>query len=166
MPAKFIKNDNSCLCNICSDPISTDNAVALKCNPTKHIFCYECILDWYKELNKNKNTNNYNIKNMCPICRKNGGLLPVHKKFKVIKGIHDIKENENPINNEVIKINIVEINPDKKSNECGAKLKTKDKYCQYIGKSIYGGFCGIHAKCNKSTNQISEQSSNENTLIV
>ena len=91
MPAKFIdNNNNSNICNICSDNIIGNNAIGLKCNPTKHIFCYECIYDWYKELKKNKYTNNYSIKNMCPICRKNGGLLPVHSKFKTIINIRII----------------------------------------------------------------------------
>ena len=158
MSAKFVKNDNSCLCNICAETIADDNAVGLKCNPTKHIFCYECILDWYKELNKNKNVNNYTIKNMCPICRKNGGLLPVHKKIKSIKGIHDIKEvvipitSETNITNKTNKLTTVDINPNKLPHSCGAKLKTKDGYCQAMGKKVHGGFCGRHASCNIQQN--------------
>ena len=133
MPAKFIKNnDNSFLCNICSENIEVNNAIGLKCNPTKHIFCYECILDWYKELNKNRNTHNYSIRNMCPICRKNGGSLPINEKFKTIKGIHDIKKDE-----EIIHIKL--------PHECGAKLKTKDGYCKSTGRQCYNGFCGKHS---------------------
>ena len=150
MPAKFIdNNNNSNICNICSDNIIGNNAIGLKCNPTKHIFCYECIYDWYKELKKNKYTNNYSIKNMCPICRKNGGLLPVHSKFKTINGIHDIKIDTNQVVNKPVKINIVDINPNKLPFECGVKLKTKDGYCVSYGKKMYGGFCGKHFNCTK-----------------
>jgi hypothetical protein len=167
MPAKFVKNDNSCLCNICAETIVSTNAVGLKCNPSKHIFCYECILDWYKELNKNKNFNNYSIKNMCPICRKNGGLLPVHTKFKSIKGIHDIKEVVLPVIIETSKSSIPDINPDKLPNKCGAKLKTKNGYCESTGKSIYGGFCGRHSNCNvQQTTITSENIIQDNTQIV
>jgi len=147
MSAKFVKNDNSCLCNICAETIVSDNAIGLKCNPTKHIFCYECILDWYKELIKNKHSNNYTIKNMCPICRKTGGLLPVHAKFKNIKGIHDIKEENTSVIIKTTKSSITDINPNKLPNKCGAKLKTKTGYCEFIGKPIYGGFCGRHSNC-------------------
>ena len=178
MSAKFVKNDNSCLCNICAELIVSDNAVGLKCNPTKHIFCYECILDWYKELIKNKHSNNYSIKNMCPICRKSGGLLPVHAKFKNIKGIHDIKEVIIPAISNTTKnsiTHITNIDPNKLPHKCGAKLKTKTGYCEFIGKPIYGGFCGRHSNCNvqqpiltaeniKET--ITENITQDNTLIV
>jgi hypothetical protein len=165
MSAKFIKNDdNTFLCNICAEKIETNNAIGLKCSPKKHIFCYECILDWYKELNKNKNTNNYTIRNMCPICRKNGGLLPIHNNFKVIKGIHDIKKDVEPIN----EINKLNINPDKLSTHCGAKLKTKDGYCMSIGKKQYGGFCGKHSYCNNTikTNVVTTDIVTSNVVTV
>ena len=177
MSAKFVKNDNSCLCNICAETIVSNNAIGLKCNPTKHIFCYECISDWYTELIKNKHSNNYSIKNMCPICRKNGGLLPIHPKFKSIKGIHDIKEVVTPAINETSKSTISNINPDKLPYQCGAKLKTKTGYCESTGKPIYGGFCGRHANCyvqkTAPTNTpttipiiTSENIIKDNTLIV
>jgi len=177
MSAKFVKNDNSCLCNICAETIVSDNAIGLKCNPTKHIFCYECILDWYKELIKNKNSNNYSIKNMCPICRKSGGLLPVYDKFISIKGIHDIKEVIKPVitsklNTLNIVTNIPNIDPNKQPHKCGAKLKTKTGYCEFVGKPIYGGFCGKHSNFNVQvtseniTQDIIQDITQDNTLIV
>ena len=139
MSAEYIKNDENKLytCNICSENIKNDNIIGLKCNPTKHIFCYECILDWYKELNRNKNINNYNIKNMCPICRKNGGLLPINNNYKIIKNIHNMKEinlNVSNLPNVLKNINSLIINPDKLLHECGVKFKTKNGYCKFKGK--------------------------------
>ena len=129
----FIKNDsmNIFFCNICSEEINKDNMVRLKCDPDKHYFCYSCILDWFKEVKKLRYTNHY-IANMCPICRKNGGFLPINDDVIPIKGIHLIKT--------------VSKNNKTTSQICGVKLKTKDGYCQCIGKSAYGGLCGIHNK--------------------
>jgi hypothetical protein len=77
---------------------------------------------------------------MCPICRNNGGLLPIiqldDNNELPIKGIHKIiiSKSVNNLNN-TLSINI-----------CGIKLKTKDGFCQVIGKEKYGGLCGIHCK--------------------
>lgn len=70
---------------------------------------------------------------MCPICRKNGGFLPINGLISPIKGIHATIYPKKKVNN----INI---------QKCGVKLKTKDGFCKVIGKSIYGGLCGIHCK--------------------
>lgn len=121
-------------CNICSEQVNKTELVRLKCNPSKHYFCYSCILDWYKEVKKLKYTNHY-IMNMCPICRKNGGFLPIIESVTPIKGIHQLTENS-------VKKNAATINMPK----CGIKLKTKDGFCQVIGKPVYGGLCGIHCK--------------------
>ena len=92
--ARFIVSDNKYLCNICSDPISKDKIISLKCNPDKHIFCYDCIKEWYCEIsNKKKHKHhheNYTIITMCPICRCNGGLLPVYKNDIPIKGVNNM----------------------------------------------------------------------------
>ena len=88
--------NKSYICNICSDKI-TENIIALKCEPTKHIFCYDCILEWYSVLKKKKSaytySNNYSIITMCPVCRNDGGLLPCcyGEKFK---GIHIIDKKQ------------------------------------------------------------------------
>ena len=128
--AKLIKNncDTKYTCNICTDEIEDDKIIGLNCNPLKHIFCYECILDWYKQIqiSQKKYTVNYQIHNMCPICRKNGGLLPICLDKK-IKGIHNMK----PVN--PIKV-------------CGCKLSTTTGFCKIIGNEKYGGYCGKHKK--------------------
>jgi hypothetical protein len=178
--AKLIKNncDTKYTCNICTDEIKDDKIIGLNCDPLKHIFCYDCIFDWYKQIqiSKKKYTVNYQTHNMCPICRKNGGLLPICLDKK-IKGIHNMKL-VNPIKvcgcklltstgycktvgNEKYggycgkhkkilkkKENTNTIDP----NKCGAKLKTKDGYCCLVGNYIYGGFCGVHKNYQKTLN--------------
>jgi len=142
MSAKFINiislNGILCKCNICLEDIEDNKIVSLICHPS-HIFCYDCIFDWYKEIkNSINNHNNYSHKNICPICRKNGGFLPIHSNYTPIKGINIFSKV-----NTSKSINI--INPDKKSYECGVKLKTKSGYCISTGKIKYGGFCGKHS---------------------
>ena len=129
--AKFISNNDNdnCKCNICSDIIENDKIIALGCDPSKHIFCYDCILDWYKELKINKKSEYNCISTMCPICRKNGGLLPMHDNYPFMQGIH-LYNNLNHLN-----------------GICGAKFSTKTGYCKKIGKPCYGGFCVTHIKC-------------------
>ena len=133
--AKFIKNTDGIehKCNICSEEIPHDKIISLKCNPKKHIFCYDCIYEWYIQLNKKKNTSNYPILKICPMCRKSGGLLPMYGDIKYIKNIHFVNNN---VKKEI------EINPEKKPGECGVKLKTKNGYCTAAGK--YNGFCKTH----------------------
>lgn len=118
-------NDNEYKCNICSEIIENGKIVGLTCDPEKHIFCYDCIFDWYNELKINKKFDYSSTLNMCPICRKNGGLLPIYNNSICITGIHQ-------------NINV------KKINICGAKFITKDGFCQFIGKEKYGGFCSKH----------------------
>ena len=85
-------NDNEYKCNICSEIIENDKIIGLRCNPEKHIFCYDCIFDWYNELKINKKFDYSATLNMCPICRKNGGLLPLYNGSIYITGIH---QNQN-----------------------------------------------------------------------
>jgi len=129
--------DDLLTCNICAEPIKECELVRLKCNPSKHYFCYTCILDWYKEVKKLKYTNFYTM-NMCPICRKNGGLLSIininNLATTPIHGIHKVT-----VNKVTSKSNTI-------TSICGFKLKTKDGYCQVIGKEKYNGLCGIHCK--------------------
>ena len=136
--AKFIQlndTDPKYTCNICSDTIDDDKIIALKCDPKKHIFCYECIRDWYKELKKKKSPSNYKMTTMCPMCMKNGGLLPQCSFDTPIKDIHSGYVDQN----------IPKVNSTFKC--CGAKLKTKDGFCQARGQEKYGGLCGTHIKC-------------------
>jgi hypothetical protein len=88
--AKFLikkEDESNYICNICTDEIDNDKIIGLKCN-SKHIYCYECINDWYKELTNKNNYGNYSLKTMCPICRKNGGKLPLHPSVKYHKSYH------------------------------------------------------------------------------
>jgi hypothetical protein len=136
--AKFIQlkdGEEKHICNICSDTIEDNKIIGLKCNPSKHIFCYECIRDWYKELKKKKSPNNYKMITMCPICMKNGGLLPQCSFDKSIKDIH-LGYIEPTIEN--IKLSY---------KCCNAKLKSKDGYCKARGQEKYGWLCGTHVKC-------------------
>jgi hypothetical protein len=132
--ATFIANNDpekKYHCGICSDIIENE-IVSLFCNPTKHIYCYDCISDWFKQVKNKKyvSSTNYDIPNMCPICRNYGGLLPLNNSDTYVKGVHYIPK-------------IKKILPPKiKYDVCGAKLKTKDGFCQVIGK--FNGRCGKH----------------------
>jgi hypothetical protein len=129
MSAKFIiDNEKDYICNICTDIIDKDKIIGLKCDFDKHIFCYYCIFDWYNSVKKSHNFGNYPIKTVCPICRKNGGLLPVMENMCPINGVN-IKYSQNMCIN--IKI-------------CGALLKNNKSTCKLAGKDFYGGFCGKH----------------------
>lgn len=148
MNAVFIhdinKEENKYLCNICSTELD-NNGIGLKCNPTKHTFCYECILDWYSEIKFKKYTGNYTITCMCPVCRNEGGKLPVVEGYDFVKGIHYIKKviikKEKPI-----------------VQKCGAKLLSKNDTCKRNGRNDCNGMCMIHFKIN--------QKIEENTIII
>ena len=124
---------NKYTCGICTDQIPNGEIISLKCNPSKHIFCYDCISDWYKEIKPKKHSGNYSTINICPICRKNGGFLPCIKNDTFIKGIHIFNNSGSSNNNNNNEIHI-----------CNAKLKTKEGYCTAKGNPKYGGLCGIH----------------------
>jgi len=93
--AKFIKviDNIKYNCNICTEEIPNDKVVSLGCNPLKHIFCYDCIFDWYNQLKLKPNISNYGMIRMCPICRENGGYLPLYGN-KYVRGIHGTKCNQ------------------------------------------------------------------------
>ena len=68
-------------CAICGEPLTDKCFHELDCGHTYH---YECILKTY--------THN-RVKTQCPLCRKNGGLLPlVNGLTKLQKYIHYIDE--------------------------------------------------------------------------
>ena len=151
--AIFILNKNiKYFCNICSEEIEDNKIIGLKCDPEKHIFCYDCILDWYKQLRLKKNNNsNYNILNMCPICRNNGGLLPLYNNSDFIKGIHILNKK---------KLNTFP--------KCGIKLLSKNSFCTFIGKPIYNNLCGLHAHLNNKLlekNNLSDNILLDNNLL-
>ena len=151
-------NDKEYICNICSDTIIDDTIIGLNCDPNKHIFCYTCILDWYIILKKkHSNYGNYSILTMCPICRKNGGKLPVCNDVTPINNLHYIKKNKY---NGIL---------------CGTPLKSNPyKTCCSRGLSKFGGKCGIHKNMENSilqnsilqeenTNQINDTSNSSQT---
>jgi hypothetical protein len=149
--AKFITQDenseNKHMCNICCEQIDSDKIVGLGCNPNKHIFCYQCITDWYNEIKIKKKTNiyhsNYTIITMCPICRENGGLLPLAKNTAYVKGIHIVNYNN------IIKTNKINKNESTPIVLCGVKLSTKNGFCSALGKTEHGGVCGRHKNSKK-----------------
>lgn len=154
--AKFIiqagNSENKHSCNICCEQIDSDKIVGLACNPDKHIFCYECITDWYNEIKVKKKHHiyhsNYTIITMCPICRENGGLLPLAKDTPYVKGIHIVNYN-----NKMSKNSKINKNGTSSSTYipviCGVKLCTKTGFCNSFGKEEYGGVCGRHKSSKK-----------------
>jgi len=121
------------LCKICNDIIVDDPIIGLSCNPSKHIFCYTCILDWYKTLKKQTHYGNYSNLNMCPICMKHGGKLPICNNVEYINGIHKIKPVKKAPSGPIISA----------FSLCGTPLKSNSsKTCSLIGR--YNGKCSIH----------------------
>ena len=130
-------------CNICDDTILNDTIIGLHCDPYKHIFCYQCILDWYTVLKKKTHYANYQMVTMCPICKQNGGKIPICNDVTPIKGIHTMK----PIKPFII---------------CGASLKSNpSKKCSARGNDKYGGKCHYHKNIDNPV-LISTDSVNEN----
>lgn len=150
--ALFVIDKNKHICNICSDEIEEDKVIGLKCDPQKHTFCYTCIVNWYLQVNMSS-INNYPIKNMCPICRKNGGLIPVYKDDKPLKNIH--------YTSSYIKEKLIIINPNKLAHECGIKFFTSNNFCKSIGNSDFSGFCKKHMKYHELYVQTQLTNSNE-----
>ncbi len=75
-------------CNICCEDIQEDRLVTLKCNP-KHIFCYDCIFDWFQSLTSPKKKYLKEDICMCPMCKKFGGYLPLMTPHTIkIMNIH------------------------------------------------------------------------------
>ena len=162
--AKFItqceNSENKHTCNICCEKIDSEKIIGLACNPDKHIFCYECITDWYNEIKKKKNHvyhSNYTIITMCPICRENGGLLPLANDTVYIKGIH-IVNYSNKTNKKSSSISSTVI--------CGVKLCTKNGFCSAIGKVEYGGVCGRHKNSKKPENPTENINQNTDPILV
>jgi hypothetical protein len=87
-----LKSDNNekYICNICADDIDCNSElIQLKCNPN-HYFCYKCIYDWYLKCDKYTGYGNQYPERTCPICKKNGGYLPLNSNYETIDTIHDV----------------------------------------------------------------------------
>ena len=108
------------ICNICGD--TCVNETVLKCNPN-HVFCYQCIYDWYIVLLKNNYSHEYK-KRMCPICKKDGGYLTYNILYV--------------FNNTIHKKQVIICNTPLKSN--------KNKLCNKTG--TYDGKCFLHKNVN------------------
>lgn len=126
-------------CNICSEIIEKGKIIGLKCNFKKHIFCYSCIYDWYKEISYNS----LYTKQMCPICRKKGGALPHLSDVPFHKHVHYFPENHIFIQN------------------CGCQLKNKKTTCFVIGKPENNFKCVRHLPKLKKEEQQDVQKSVE-----
>ncbi len=136
-------------CNICDDIILNDTIIGLHCDPDKHIFCYQCILDWYYVLKKNTQYGNYQMVTMCPICKKNGGKLPICNNVIPVNGIHNMKRVKLPKSFKPVII-------------CGTFLKSDpSKKCSMYGHDKYGGKCYRH-----KNQELSEDNSNNNSEIL
>ena len=133
--AKFIEviDNIKYICNICTEEIANDKVVSLACNPSKHIYCYDCIFDWYNQLKNKPNISNYETLKTCPICRKDGGYLPLYGN-KYIRGIHGTKCNHIVI-----------------ENKCNY-ISNDNHKCSNIGHNRYGGFCYEHKKIESLCN--------------
>ncbi len=93
---------SNCICNICCEEITDPtHKVVLACNP-KHIFCYDCIFEWYKKSigsSTYSGSISYSVENgvndrKCPICRKDGGFLKIPPNIvnqNKLPGIHMAK---------------------------------------------------------------------------
>jgi hypothetical protein len=155
------------LCNICSDPIE-GHVIRLSCEPDKHYFCESCITDWYKKLKEIKYKSMYNptkeyIQRMCPICRRDGGLLPLYKDTQYIPSIHQKKLTKEKKPKKVKKTNKIDNNDERPTKRlCNHSLKNSNKtpfetntenlpgkFCKRIGIEKYEWLCFQHRKKTK-----------------
>jgi hypothetical protein len=115
------------ICYICSEKIKdVSNLEILKCN---HKFCYECIYNWYETIiNKiNYGFNNYQIRNECPVCRKDGGYLTLTNKEDYVQHIHG-KLKKHQLDTIL----------------CSAPLLDGESSCKRAGVPKYGFYCSLH----------------------
>jgi hypothetical protein len=135
------------ICGICMSPVEGE-IVRLKCNDL-HFFCNDCIIDWYKELKKTKYKNMYKQENefrvrMCPICREDGGLLPLFKKEDYIASIHEkklYKKKKKEKKEKKVKEKV-------EKKVCDVEMSS-GKRCTRLGGEKYGGRCFQHGKEEK-----------------
>lgn len=156
-----LDNSEKYTCNICVDDIdSNSELVQLKCNPN-HYFCYQCIYDWYLKCDKYTGYGNQYPERTCPICKKNGGYLPLNSNYKTIDTIHSVPKcsfySYAKCQNSVKENNMCELHFKYTNNKCCVNECNKPLYNIYeaysssFSKSFY---CNDHYlsttnKCNE-----------------
>lgn len=70
-------------CGICHE-FNNNNNILLKCG---HIYCYNCLKEWYIVLEKQKYVLNYKSRE-CPYCRKQGDYLKLNENETPLQNIH------------------------------------------------------------------------------
>ena len=125
------------LCLICYDKYDENHTKKDKMLPVKlkcgHVFHYECIYMTYKSKQTNSKLR------QCPLCRKDGGFLPLIPGQGPQKYIH--LEYAKLKNNETINIELI-------PGKCKYILKTgKNAGCQCkFGIKTDEGYCNMHYK--------------------
>lgn len=144
------------ICGICMSPVEGE-IVRLKCN-NLHFFCNDCIIDWYKELKKTMYKNMYKKENefrvrMCPICREDGGLLPLFKKEDYIASIHEkkiYKNKEKKVKKKKEKIEKIE------KKICDYEMMS-GKRCTRLSNEKYGWKCFQHTSPKEEKKEVNVQ---------
>lgn len=77
--------DDENVCCICYESLN-ELSIKLKCG---HMFHYECIIEWYKELNTAGAYDGNKIPRTCSYCKNDGGFLKLHPGQPFLSGIHD-----------------------------------------------------------------------------
>jgi len=136
-----VKEKEETICPTCLDPIDQDELIRLQCY---HAFHYDCAVSWYKIANKDPK----NIRS-CPLCRKDGGYLPLKIGEKPIKDIHYCEDEQ--IKSVAKNLNTMVYpwsNNQLTFYKCQAIIKSKKSpnYGKECKNHIYnsGLYCGIH----------------------
>ncbi len=132
------------ICNICMSPVEGE-IVRLQCNDT-HYFCNDCIVDWYKELKSKKYKymykKDYEFRvRMCPICREDGGLLPLFKQEEYIPSIH----HKNLYKKKKVKKGKKKEDVEVKKRLCGFEIGN-GRSCSRLANEKYDWRCFQHGK--------------------
>ena len=137
----FVVDSEKC-CTICNDSFENETGdiiTPLKCG---HKFHHSCIKEWYlknkKIVGNSKKTSNHTMRS-CPLCRKQGGYLPLKDGETPIKDIH--KECEDNVAPKVVKNKKVPI-----FTELMEYYPYSPNTCQAILKSKPGVQCFCKAK--------------------
>lgn len=141
---------NECLngaleCPICFEELKMSNMTRLKCF---HAFDYDCILEWYKSKANTK------MARRCPVCRKNGGYLPIPYNTKHISD-KNVYEN-------------IHFNPESKKNKkpkhkYNTRSQSDDPFLQYL-QLLFQQPIDSQPNSNNSNSNSSNSNSNEESI--